>query len=189
MNIMLSQVPKYVVPFRLRLNSYKFISKSINDLSRNEWDRIIDLSKPTRHNIRHVDNNDLFKIYYGRYSELCKNYQLYDKEDNMIANCFVDRVNLHNDELAIKANYLTGLNRDLDNKYKGTGSTFLNIILDKYNLMYLKPANERLETMYLNMGFFPTNLKGIGNCKFPIYCKYTNYDFPKDEFNEKFILK
>jgi hypothetical protein len=165
------------------------IYKNINDLSPQEWDRIIYLSKQTRHHIRHIDDKNLYKIYYGRYSELCKNYQLYDEEDNMIANCFVDRVKLHNDEITFTGNYLTGLNRDLDNKYRGTGSMFLDIILNKYNLMYLKPANEKLETMYKNLGFFPTNLKGIGNCRFPIYCKYSNLDFPKDEFNEKFILK
>jgi len=174
--------------FQNNLSKLNLVSKKISEINKNEWDRIIYLSKQTRHYIREIDDQNLSKIYYGKYSDVCKNYQLY-YGDKMIANCFVDRVNLYNDEFSITTNYLTGLNRDLDSEYKGIGNLFLKIMLYNYKLIYLKPANKPLEDMYINLGFFATNLKGIGNCRFPIYTKYSDSDFPKNEFNEKFILK
>lgn len=185
---MLPQIFHYVKPPQSQLSYIRIVQKNINDLKKYEWDRIIYLSKQTRHHIRNIDDTDLFKIYYGRYSDLCKNYQIYDN-NKMIANCFIDRVKLFNNDSTFISNYLTGLNRDLDSKYKGIGSLFLNIILTHKKLVYLKPANENLEIMYKSLNFIPTNLKGIGNCRFPIYVKYSDSDFPKDEFNEKCILK
>ena len=177
-----------VKSFQTPLTSIKLVQKNINEINKYEWNRIIYLSKQTRYHIRNIEDNDLYKIYYGRYSDLCKNYQIYE-DDKMIANCFIDRVKLFNNDTIVISNYLTGLNRDLDDKYKGIGTLFLNMILNNKKLVYLKPANENLEIMYKKLDFIPTNLKGIGNCRFPIYVKYSDSDFPKDEFNEKCVLK
>lgn len=158
------------------VSNFKFVYKKMTDLSKYELDRIIYLSKQCR-------NNDMIVKKIENYSPNCINYQL-KYNDQIIANCFVDKIKLYNEDNEIDCNYLTELNRDFDSNYKGLGINLVNRILYYNNTIYLKPANRRLEEMYKCNGFRETKLSGIGNIYFPIYVK-----FIKDDVEHKFILK
>jgi hypothetical protein len=150
----------------------KYIFKNIKELSNEEWKQIIQLSCQTNYKINSIN---MYKILSGKYRDICINHQLV-VNDKIIINCFVNKIKLY-EEITnknreyIEVNYLTSLNRDLDKKYKGIGSIFLEHILNKYQNIYLKPANNELNEYYKKLEFKPTNLKGIGNCIYPIYNK------------------
>jgi hypothetical protein len=149
----------------------------IRHLTYNEWHRLYTLSRQTRPAVWDMTPDQFRKRILCETSPLCRSIQLCDPfEDTIVATCFLDSTLLHSPIGSRPVPYVTQLNRDLRNAYRGTGSLLLDCLLEKTSELYLKPANKELEQMYKRLGFFPTLFTGVGNPYFPIYGKSLPHD-------------
>ena len=144
---------------------------AIGHLSAPEWFRLYDLSRQTRPTVWSISPETFRSRIRNDTSPFCKSIQLLDSSETIIAACFLDSTLLHSPNGSRRVPYITQLNRDLKESYRGTGSLLLDAVLEGVGEVYLKPANRQLETMYKNLGFVRTDLSGVGNPYFPIYGK------------------